>query len=39
MMTQALSAVSNHELKRAIASLTAQNDAITKALDLLLVGF
>ncbi len=39
MMTQALGAVSNHELRRAVASLTAQTDAITKALDLLLIGF
>ena len=39
MVTQALSAVSNRELKRAVTSLNAQHDTITKALDLLFVGF
>lgn len=39
MVTQALSAVSGRELKRAVASLDAQHDRITRALDLLLVGF
>ena len=39
MLTQALSAVPMRELKRAVASLDAQHDAVTRALDLLLVGF
>ena len=39
MVTQALSAVPSRELERAVGSLDAQHDVITKALDLLLVGF
>lgn len=39
MVTQALSAVPTRELKRAVASLGAQHDAVVSALDLLLVGF
>lgn len=39
MLTQALSAVPLRELKRSVGSLEAQHDAITRALDLLLVGF
>ena len=39
MVTQALSAVPARELKRAVTSLDAQHDAVTRALDLLLVGF
>lgn len=39
MVTQALSAVPVRELRRAVTSLDAQHDAITHALDLLLVGF
>lgn len=39
MVTQALSAISIKELKRAVVSLDAHHDAVTRALDLLLVGF
>ena len=39
MVTQALSAVFGRELKRVVTSLDAQHDSITRALDLLLVGF
>ena len=39
MITQAVSTVSRRELKRAVTSLEAQHDSITRALDLLLVGF
>lgn len=39
LVKQALSAVSGRELKRAVTSLSAQHDSITRALDLLLVGF
>ena len=39
MVTQALSAVSGRELKRAVFSLAAQHDQVTRALDTLLVGF
>lgn len=39
MVTQALSAVSGKELKRPVMSLNARHDCITRALDLLLVGF
>ena len=39
MVTQALSAVPVGELKRAVTSLDMRHDIITKALDLLLVGF
>lgn len=39
MVTQALSAVSSRELKRAILSLEAQHDVVSRALDLLLIGF
>ena len=39
MVTQALSAVSGRDLKRAVTSVGAQHDLVTKALDLLLAGF
>ena len=39
MVTQALSAVPNRELRQPVTSFATQHDAITKALDLLLVGF
>jgi toxin CcdB len=39
LLTQALAAVPLKELGRAVGSLDAQHDEITKALDLLLTGF
>ena len=39
LVTQALSAVTCRELKRPVASLEAERDSITRALDLLLIGF
>ena len=39
LVTQALSAIPAKELKRAVASLDAHHDAVTRALDLLMVGF
>lgn len=39
MLTQALSAVPNRDLKPYVISLNAHHEAITKALDLLLVVF
>ena len=38
-VTQAIASISRRELKRAVASLTAQHDRITRALDVLLIGF
>jgi len=39
MLTQAIASIPGKELKRAIASLAPQHDAITRALDTLLLGF
>ena len=39
MLTQALSAVAGHELKKPVLSLDGEQDAIAKALDLLLIGY
>jgi len=39
MLTQAIASVPGRELKRAVASLTGQHDAVTRALDILLLGF
>jgi len=39
LVTQALSAIPARELKRVIMSLDAHHDAVTRALDLLFVGF
>ena len=39
MLTQAIASVPGKELKRAVASLAARHDAVTRALDILLVGF
>ncbi|MBS0562195.1 MAG: CcdB family protein [Proteobacteria bacterium] len=39
MLTQAIATVPARELKRPIASLTQEHDRITRALDILLLGF
>ncbi len=39
LVTQAIASVPKHELKRAIASLNGHHDRITRALDILLLGF
>lgn len=39
MVTQAIASIPGRELKRAIASLTDHHDRITRALDILLLGF
>ena len=39
LVTQALSAIPTRELKYTIISLDAHHDAVTRALDLLLLGF
>jgi toxin CcdB len=39
MVTQAIAAISVRELKNAVLSLAVQRDKITRALDILLVGF
>ena len=39
MVTQLLGALPRHELRRPIASLSHERDAVTRALDLLLAGF
>jgi toxin CcdB len=39
LVTQAIASISRRELKRAVASLTAHHDRITRALDVLLIGF
>ncbi len=39
MLTQAIASIPMRELKRAVANLTADHDRITRALDILLVGF
>ncbi|HEY0265439.1 MAG TPA: CcdB family protein, partial [Rhizomicrobium sp.] len=36
LVTQALASIPGHELKRAVASLAAHRDSITRALDILL---
>lgn len=39
MVTQATASIPGRELKRAVASLTDHHDRITRALDILLLGF
>lgn len=39
MVTQAIASIPGRELKRAVASLTDHHDRITRALDILLLGF
>ncbi len=39
MVTQAIASISGRELKGAVASLTDHHDRITRALDILLLGF
>ncbi len=39
MVTQAIASIPGRELRRAVASLTQQHDRITRALDVLLLGF
>lgn len=39
LVTQAIASIPGRELKRAVASLTEQHDRITRALDILLLGF
>jgi toxin CcdB len=39
LVTQAIASIPGRELKRAVASLTEHHDRITRALDILLVGF
>lgn len=39
LVTQAIASIPVRELKRAVASLTEQHDSITRALDILLLGF
>lgn len=39
MVTQAIASIPGRELKRAVGSLTDQHDAVTRALDTLLLGF
>ena len=39
MVTQAIASIPKRELKRTVASLTEQHDIITRALDVLLLGF
>jgi toxin CcdB len=39
LVTQAIASLSRRELKRAVASLTAHHDRVTRALDVLLIGF
>ncbi len=39
LVTQAIASIPGRELKRAVASLAEQHDRITRALDILLLGF
>jgi len=39
MVTQAIASIPGRELKRSVASLNGQHDQITRALDILLLGF
>lgn len=39
LVTQAIASIPAHELKRAVGSLVEHHDQITRALDILLVGF
>jgi toxin CcdB len=39
LVTQAIASIPGRELKRAVASLTEHHERITRALDILLVGF
>ncbi len=39
LVTQAIASIPRRELKRAVASLAEHRDSITRALDILLVGF
>ena len=39
MLTQAIASIPARELRRAVANLAADHDRITRALDVLLVGF
>ena len=39
MVTQAIASIPGRELKRTVASLADRHDAITRALDILLLGF
>lgn len=39
MVTQAIASIPGKELKRAVTSLAAQHDTVTRALDVLLLGF
>jgi toxin CcdB len=39
LLTQAIASIPRRELKRAVASLTEHREHITRALDILLVGF
>jgi toxin CcdB len=39
MVTQAIASIPGRELKRSVASLTDHHDRITRALDILLLGF
>lgn len=39
LVTQAIASIPGRELKRAVASLAEQHDPITRALDILLLGF
>jgi len=39
MVTQAIASIPGRELKRSVASLNSQHNQITRALDILLLGF
>jgi toxin CcdB len=39
LVTQAIASITGRELKRAVTSLAEHHDSITRALDILLVGF